>query len=169
MNTKNNHKFGFTLIELIVVMAIIAILAAAGLSSFTSTQKKGRDGRRKADLTQVSRSLEFYYNDHGQYPISNNGLIAACGGTCDGDCSWGGGPMCSPTNAATVYLQTLAKDPVTNYQYFYSSSDGSYYRLYARLENTNDSQIITPAITTDCDTIGSVECNYGISSSNSTP
>lgn len=164
------QKKGFTLIELVVVMAIIAVLAAAGLSSFTSTQKKGRDARRKSDLTQVSRALEFYYNDQGEYPTSSGGQILACGASCNAACSWGSGPMCSPTNAATIYLQTLAEDPSANYQYFYDSSDGTMYRMYARLENIQDLQIITPAVaSTDCDTGGSQACNYGISSSNTTP
>ena len=165
------YKKGFTLIELVVVMAIIAILAAAGLSSYTSTQKKGRDARRKSDLTQVSRALEFYYNDHGVFPDTSSGKIVACGGTCDAACIWGVDAMCSPTNPLTIYMQTLPKDPSSNYQYYYDSNNvtNNIYRLYGRLENIQDSQIITPTVATDCDTVGAVACNYGISSTNASP
>lgn len=161
---------GFTLIELVVSMAIIAILAAAGLSSFTTSQIKGRDGRRKSDLTQFSRALELYYNDYGQYPTGTNGLIMSCGGTCSGACNWGGGPFCSSRNTATIYMQTLPKDPSsTSRQYYYSSPDGTTYALYSWLENNNDAAIITPAVTADCDAGAGTGCSYGISSSNTKP
>lgn len=165
------NKKGFTLIELIVVMAIIAILAAAGLSSYTSTQKKGRDARRKSDLTQVSRALEFYYNDHGEFPDTSSGQIVSCGASCDAACVWGVDTMCSPTDPATIYMQTLPKDPSSNYQYYYYANNGTnnIYRLYSLLENTQDSQVITPAVSTDCDVVAAAACNYGISSTNASP
>jgi type IV pilus assembly protein PilA len=45
---------GFTLIELMVVMAIIAILATAGLSAYTGYIKKARDTTRIADLGAIN-------------------------------------------------------------------------------------------------------------------
>jgi len=45
---------GFTLIELMVVMAIIAILATAGLSAYTGYIKKARDTTRIADLAAIN-------------------------------------------------------------------------------------------------------------------
>jgi len=45
---------GFTLIELMVVMAIIAILATAGLSAYTGYIKKARDTTRIADLDAIN-------------------------------------------------------------------------------------------------------------------
>ncbi|MGB9706948.1 MAG: type IV pilin protein, partial [Microgenomates group bacterium] len=61
-------KFGFTLIELLVAVAILGILATVGLGSFQSSQMKGRDARRKSDLSQIQKALEMYYNDKGAYP-----------------------------------------------------------------------------------------------------
>ena len=54
---KDGQK-GFTLLELLVVMVILGLLAAIGLSSFISSQKKGRDARRKADLSSIQSALE---------------------------------------------------------------------------------------------------------------
>ena len=45
---------GFTLIELMVVMAIIAILATAGLAAYTGYIKKARDTTRIADLAALN-------------------------------------------------------------------------------------------------------------------
>lgn len=49
---------GFTLIELMVAMAILAILAVAGLVLFTGAQKNARDARRRADVDAIATALE---------------------------------------------------------------------------------------------------------------
>ncbi len=53
---------GFTLLELLVVVSIIAILITVGLSSFSTAQRKGRDSKRKSDIKEVQNSLEQYYS-----------------------------------------------------------------------------------------------------------
>ena len=62
---KINWKFqcGFTLVELILVMAIIAVLTTFITGGIGSSQVKGRDAQRKSDLKQISQTLELYYQD----------------------------------------------------------------------------------------------------------
>lgn len=50
---------GFTLVELLVVVAIIAILSVIGLTLFSGAQKNARDARRKADVDAVASALEI--------------------------------------------------------------------------------------------------------------
>lgn len=59
---KLNDKNGFTLVELMVVIAIIAIIAAVGIAIFTTQQTAARDARRKADIESISQVLESHYN-----------------------------------------------------------------------------------------------------------
>lgn len=49
---------GFTLVELLVVVAIIAILSVIGLTIFTSAQSNARDARRKSDVDAIAKALE---------------------------------------------------------------------------------------------------------------
>ncbi len=56
---KEGQKWGFTLMEVMIAIAIIGILTSAALGSFISSQIKGRDARRKADLQQLARALEL--------------------------------------------------------------------------------------------------------------
>jgi prepilin-type N-terminal cleavage/methylation domain-containing protein len=70
MNTFEARKKGFTLIELMVVIAIIGILASIIMVSLSSAQSKGRDTKRIADVRTIQLSLEEYYNDNGYYPAT---------------------------------------------------------------------------------------------------
>ena len=62
---------GFTLIEILIVVAIIAILASVVLVGLGPTQAQGRDARRISDLREVQTGLELYYNKNGVYPTAS--------------------------------------------------------------------------------------------------
>ncbi len=67
-------KRGFTLLELVVVMALVALLASLGLNSYAGARKSGRDAKRKADLRIIQNSLEQYYTTCGlSYPTPATG------------------------------------------------------------------------------------------------
>jgi prepilin-type N-terminal cleavage/methylation domain-containing protein len=152
-------KSGFTLVELLIVIAIIGILASIGLASFNSSQMKSRDAKRKSDF------LELYYNDKGQYPASDaSGNILGCKAGATDTCTWGSLTVpFSNTTTGTIYMVRLPADPSSTY-YFYVST-GTTYKLYARLENTQDKSIISTGVSCG----SSINCNFGISSSNTTP
>jgi prepilin-type N-terminal cleavage/methylation domain-containing protein len=63
LRTTNRKSAGFTLIEIMVVMLLIAITVGIVSTAYTSSQKKGRDAQRKSDLQQVKRAMEAAKND----------------------------------------------------------------------------------------------------------
>lgn len=151
---------GFTLVELLVVMAIIGILAALVVGNFRTTQLKARDAQRKSDLKQLAASLELYFNDYGRYPASAGTLIAGCPTTTQTACSWGSGTF---TDGQTTYMKTMVRDPSGSWDYVYqASSDGQKFRIFTRLENEQDPDIVSD-LSVLC---GSLSCNFGISSTN---
>jgi len=133
---KMKNKKGFTLVELLVVMAIISILTILSVANFRNVQIKARDAQRKSDLSQLQKALELYFNDHGTYPDSSvNGEVNTFGWKVPGTTSGG-----NFTDGNTVYLKEMVGDPSANPNYCYTS-DGTYYVVYARLENINDPKI----------------------------
>lgn len=66
---------GFTLIEMLIVVAIIGILASAIMVGLGPAQQKGRDARRMSDLSQAQNALELYYTQNSQYPNNGNNTV----------------------------------------------------------------------------------------------
>lgn len=60
---------GFSLIELMVVVSIMAILATAGLTGYSSAQKKARDSRRKGDIRTIQNMFVSTTDSGGNYAI----------------------------------------------------------------------------------------------------
>ena len=63
-----SREKGFTLIELLVVIAIIAILSSVILVSLATARSKSRDAKRVAEVGQIRKALELYYDSNQTYP-----------------------------------------------------------------------------------------------------
>lgn len=117
-NTKN--KKGFTLIELMVSIAIIGILTAIITTNFTSSKAKSRDAKRVSDLAQIQLALSLYFDKFNSYPeVGPNGNSNAGGVTSGGT---------APHNVAfTNYIAVIPRDPNgTVYPYVVNVSKTDY-------------------------------------------
>ena len=71
---KSMSQKGFTLVEMLVVIAIIAILASIFLVGLQGFRGSAYDARRLSDTTNIQSQLELYYNQHGNYPADLTAL-----------------------------------------------------------------------------------------------
>lgn len=58
-----NYRVGFTVVELIITMAIVAILLTLGVASLRNTEITGRDEKRKGDISNTALFLENIYSN----------------------------------------------------------------------------------------------------------
>ena len=131
----------FTLIELLIVIAIIGILSGIATISYAGVQARGRDAQRKNDLGQLKIGLSTYYN--AQIPTQ---YVASSADSTPVKIT-----LNSTTDALSValepnYIKNVPLDPlntgsnVYKYQSFITSSVNADYKLYATLENKNDTK-----------------------------
>jgi len=59
---------GFTLVEMLIVVAIIGILSSMVIVGLGSARAKARDSRRISDIRQIQNALEIYYSENRNYP-----------------------------------------------------------------------------------------------------
>lgn len=64
-------KKAFTLIELIVVIAITAVLLAVAIPNLLGARERARDAARKQEVQEMKTALRLYYNDHQEYPAAD--------------------------------------------------------------------------------------------------
>lgn len=147
-------KKAFSLIELIVVIAITAVLLAIALPNFLSARERARDSKRKEEMLQLKNALRMYYTDFQVYPTA--------GGNCDGSISRnyivGCGAdhiSCCPCDASggigfavgtaldtcqTVYMKKFP-DELGSRIYYYPAATTDDFCLKVALENPADPDI----------------------------
>ncbi len=127
-----NLKFknGFTLVELMVTVSIIAILSAIIYASFDQARAQARDKARMSSLKEVQLALEVYKAQNGSYPVAG----------CSAADFAGPGPGTSGFTQCTNYIVGLVPDFIdklpTDPRFendsnrgFYYQSDGNSYKF----------------------------------------
>jgi len=67
---------GFTLIELMIVMALIVILASIGLALYGNSVTRAKESVLKEDLFRMRDAIDQYYADKGKYPATIDDLVS---------------------------------------------------------------------------------------------
>lgn len=132
-NAKQSLRYrlslGFTLLELLIVIAILGVLATMFIATFPSATRRARDSRRQSDIRQYQTAFEKHAN-------RNNGVYYNSGGSVD------------PSSAAVcsaLGISSCPKDPTNTgtlvYRYNGTSSP-SQYVLWARLEAVSTTNFV---------------------------
>jgi prepilin-type N-terminal cleavage/methylation domain-containing protein len=143
MSRKTNQ--GFTIVELLIVIVVIAILAAISVVAYQGIQVRARDAMRTEAINKIKKALELYKIDHGRYPAATvNPGVGGWEASTDAEGSFlehlanyglpGGGPL-DPinegTNAILYYRYAAGGSSGTGCD----SSKGGFYVLRVRYED----------------------------------
>lgn len=113
---------GFTLIEIMVVVVIIALLSAFIIPKVMDQVERARVAKVKGDIQALETALTMFKLDTARYPTTEMGLIALVKKPDDSVHNWKEGG----------YLQKVSKDPWGNdYRYVYPGTKGGEYDLYS--------------------------------------
>ena len=146
------NKKGFTMVELLVVISIIALLFAAGMYALSASRMKGRDAKRKGDISGLDKAISMYINDNGAAPANT----VPGTGECLSDTN-------NPGLALKTYMSVIPVDPRYPTQltgvaitdgvpttapngvcyYYYKVASGSGYKLSYILESNSSINTIS--------------------------
>lgn len=114
------HKRGFTLVELLVVIVVLAVLAAIVLPKFMNSGNRSKESALRSDLKLVRNAVSLFQADTGSYPNTLADLseatvanVKVAGGTAVKTSDWHG-----------PYLESVPTDPISGNALGYDSTTG---------------------------------------------
>lgn len=158
MKKINSKISGFTLIEMVVVIAVIGVLMTIAFRGTSAIQGGARDVKRVKSLNDMKALLEQYYAAEGKYPtpaVTTCDLTQAQNATFTSD-NWGSLAAKLEETKIIDRAGDLQNDPTKARQYcYFVNSSGTDYRMAVRMERKVPADTVpdaTTSITTLCGT-----------------
>lgn len=112
---------GFTLIELMIVVAVIGILAMIAYPSYSEYVKRGKRAEAKAALMEGAQALERYYSSNGTYLKGNSladvfALKVPGSGTANYNIAVQGTPTATSFTLQATRATSMANDPCGDFR-----------------------------------------------------
>ncbi len=129
-STVYKKRSGFTIVELLIVIVVIAILATISIVAYSGVQTRARDTARMTGIKNLAKGIELFYAANGSYPMTS--------GWCT--------QISNPTYAAAFkaelapFMPQIPLDPSysgTYQDYFYRNVDDQSYYVYAELDGSD--------------------------------
>jgi prepilin-type N-terminal cleavage/methylation domain-containing protein len=136
---------GYTLAEIIVVIAVIAVLATIVWGAADAYRKKARDTERRSELKQIELALRMYKDSYGRYPASGCGAGTLYASPGPGNTNWYVSCDQYITGLVPSIMNALPTDPkesVMNQGYMYRTNvAGTEYKVMSH--GSVESRVIT--------------------------
>ncbi len=140
-----NNKKGFTLVELLVIVAIIALVTTFAAVAVNAARSKQRDATRLSNVRQIQSALEDSFNETNTYP---SGDLLPLGDATQSVCLGSSGFSADCSSADAVFLRVVPEtyedglegvvtcgEPARRAFCYSVKDDGDSYVIYFELEN----------------------------------
>ena len=126
----SRKQTGFTIVELLIVIVVIAILAAISVVAYTGIQNRANDTAVQSDINNFAKKIMLYHAEHGEYPVGGSSSLPS--GIAD-DFSLARGSYSTSIYNFYYCTGTVSGSPAfavgavsqSNNRYYYSSLNGS--------------------------------------------
>lgn len=124
------HDSGFTIVELLIVIVVIAVLASVTTVAYNGVAARATYSKARDDFATIRKAIELYKAENDKYPLSQNATVWCNYGWCGWDQQTGDAfiPGLSPQ-----YLKVIPQLPAANASndtfLYQSTADGKDYQL----------------------------------------
>ena len=118
---KGRDKRGFTLVELLVVIVVLAVLAAIVLPKFMNSGTRSKESALKSDLKLLRNAVSLFQADTSAYPKTLADL-AATSAPAKGLDSAGAEVSITATDWHGPYIDSVPKDPISKADFSYGAT-----------------------------------------------
>lgn len=147
---------GFTIVELLIVIVVIAILAGISLVAFTGVQQRARDSQRLSDVKQITKAMQLWSTDTSKsFEEMNVGFVNASA-TGWFTSAYNGGASIKSVLVQSGYLNEVVKDPTGGRDYMLTrctSATDNRRVVMARLENPPSQTVAQQLQSSGCNDI----------------
>jgi len=123
MFRRNAHS-GFTILEIIIVIAALGLLATLAAISLTSSRARMRDAQRLSDVSVIRSAMSQFWLEKATYPVSTGVSLHAPGTNTDS--LSGDGFVAAASAQPPVYLASIPVGPNANEFYRYKGNANGY-------------------------------------------
>ncbi len=120
MTGRKRNKLGFTLVELLVVIVVLAVLAAIVLPKFMNSSARSKESALKSDMKLIRNAVSLFQADTGKYPKTladlaetDKTLVKTADGNTVTAADWHG-----------PYLESVINDPISGTAFNYDNTTG---------------------------------------------
>lgn len=123
MISLKKSRSGFTIVELLIVIAVIGILALLVVTTYSGIQAKARNAKRESDIKALQTQLEFFFSQNGYYPsltdMNNQSWLDTNMKRLDQN------NLIDPSNATQSKVLVNSTTPSKQYGYVVTDSSGN--------------------------------------------
>jgi len=124
----DGHESGFSLVEVLIVLAILSVLLAIAIVSLTDAFERTKQRATMSDMRTISKALEIYRADTGHYPANGQGmsqlvllLIPYQTSVLPSNDAWKHAYTYSTDNVDSYSIESFGKDGVDGVDVSYST------------------------------------------------